>query len=319
MISILKKIKQRALRYKRIAQQYNSKLKFKKKINIQYDEWFFVFPFGIGDFYLFLSLLETFKNNNIGNVNLGILKTNQIQLLDLFNVKVNRIVYITNFELKFCENNKFCTGIPIILHPAFFLSNSLQSLIGYNGLTLNDIYKIMLDLPVQTENQKPISKQIYIESAKEKFNNYGLVGCKTILIAPHANSFDEKIIPFKFWEQLIGRLQSIGYKVLLNSIKEPYVNFKNVLSVDFPLNEAIPFVEMCDNFIGARSGFCDLISTCKSHKYIIYPSINWFSGSFLQGSSLISMGLVQDSISEFELNPNSFESVINEIINSINK
>lgn len=319
MISILKKIKRRGLRYKRNVQRYYLKLRFRNKIKIQRNEWFFILPYGIGDFYLFLSLLDTFQKNNVDNVTLGIVKPIQIKLLDIFDVQVNRVVYITNEELQFCESNKLCKGIPVVLHPDFFLSKSLYSLIGYNGLTLNDIYKIMLDIPVQTNNQKPISKQINIDSAKERYKNYGLIGYKTVLIAPHANSFNEEIIPFKFWEQLNEGLLSLGFKVLLNSTKEPYVNLKNVLSVDFPLNEAIPFVEMCDNFIGARSGFCDLISTSKSDKYIIYPSINWYSGTFLSGSSLKLMGLTQDSISEFEMNSGSVQFIVNEIINSINR
>jgi hypothetical protein len=297
-----------------------SKLKFEYKINIQKDEWFFIFPYGIGDFYLFLSLLTAFqKKNGVNSVSVGLVKPYQAQLLDIFEIKVKKIVFIDKKELQFCHCNNLNQGIPIILHPEYFLKESLYSLIGYNGLTLGDVYKIMLTLPIETIYNKPIINQIVSNAAFEKFNKYNLTDCKNVLLAPHANSFDEDIIPFDFWEILNYELQALGYKVLINSSNKKYVDLKNVIAVDFSLSQAIPFVEMCKIFVGVRSGFCDLISSSKSQKYIIYPKIDWYAGTFLSGSSLISMGLTSDEIIEFEIDSDSIRQIINSIIHEIVK
>lgn len=297
-----------------------SKLKFEYKINIQKDEWFFILPYGIGDFYLFLSLLSEFQRiKGINYISIGLLKPNQVQLIDLFEIKVNKIVIIEKNELQFCTNNNLRNGVPIILHPDFFLKESLLSLIGYNGLTLGDIYKIMLGLPIQTIHSKPVVNQITINAVFQKFSNYNLNNSKTVLLAPHANSFDENIIPFDFWEILNYKLQSLGFKVLINSTSKQYIALENVIAVDFSLSEAIPFVEICKIFVGVRSGFCDLISSSKSQKYIIYPKIDWYAGTFLSGSSLISMGLTSDEIIEFEIDSDSIRQIINSIIHEIVK
>jgi hypothetical protein len=310
---ILLKIKKRILRI-------YSKLKFEHKIKIQKDEWFFILPYGIGDFYLFLSLLSEFqKKNGINYVSIGLLKPYQVELIDLFDIKVKKIVIIDKNELQFCPHNNLRQGVPIILHPDFFLKESLLSLIGYNGLTLGDIYKIMLSLPIQTIHSKPVVNQITINSALQKFSNYNLNNCKTVLLAPHANSFDERLIPFYFWEILNYELQSLGYKVLINSTNKQYIALKNVVAVDFSLSEAIPFVEICKIFVGVRSGFCDLISSSKAQKFIIYPAKNWCSGTYISGSSLKSMGLTQDTIHEFEIGSDSTQQIINSILHEIVK
>ena len=310
---ILFKIKKRIIRI-------YSKLRFEHKIKIQKDEWFFILPYGIGDFYLFLSLLSEFqKKNNVKYVSIGLLKPYHVQLLDIFEIRVNKIVFIDKSELQFCPSNNLKQGVPIILHPEFFLKESLYSLIGFNGLTLGDIYKIMLNLPIQTVYNKPIVNQITRNTAFEKFHNYNLTNCKTVLFAPHANSFDEGFIPFVFWETLNFELHSLGYKVIVNSNNKQFTDLQKIISVDFSLSEAIPFVEMCKVFVGVRSGFCDLISSSKSQKYIIYPKIDWYSGTFLSGSSLKSMGLIEDAISEFEIDCDSIQQIINTLVKEIIK
>lgn len=313
MRSVLRRIKKRILRI-------NSRLKFENKINIQKDEWFFILPYGIGDFYLFLSLLKEFQmKNNISEVSIGLIKPYQSQLLDVFEVKIKKVVILNENELQFCHRGSLIQGVPLLFHPEFFLKDSLYSLIGYKGLTLGDVYKIMLNLPIQTIFKNPKVNQNSVISASEKFIYYNDTNAKVVLLSPHANSFDESIIPFDFWKVLNDSLQTLGYKVLINSTKEQFVNLKDVVSVDFSLSEAIPFVQMCKFFVGTRSGFCDLISSSQSQKYILYPDKEWYSGTFLSGSSLISMGLVSDldSIKEFEVNENTAQLIINCIIDQI--
>ena len=295
-----------------------AKKKFLHKVNIKTNEWFFILPYGIGDFYLFLSLLNAFKKEqNYENVSIGLIKPFQSQLLELFDIDINRVIIINESELQFCSKNSLNSGLPIILHPDYFFENSLLSLIGYNGITLNDVYKLMLNLPVQTINEKPVVTENQIIAANKKIQLYNLKENKIVLLSPHANSFDENIITLDFWKLLVDRLNTLGYNIFINSNKKPYIEFENVVPVDFSLSEAIPFVELCKNFIGLRSGFCDLISTAQAKKIILYPSIDWYSGTYFSGSSLKNMKLTDKLIYEFEIQCDLMNDNLNLIINTL--
>jgi len=311
MKKYLRKIKKRIVRY--IARR-----RFFNKINVNTNEWFFIFPFGIGDFYLFLSLLNAFKKeHNFENVSIGLVKPFQSQLLELFDIEINRVVIIKENELSFCGRNSLNTGFPIVLHPDYFFQKSFYSLIGYKGITLNDIYKLMLNLPIQTVNEKPVSKQSSLIEVSNKFQRYNLGKTKTVLLSPHANSFDENIISLDFWKRLVEILNKLGYNIFINSNKKSYIELENVVPVDFSLSEAIPFVELCKNFIGVRSGFCDLISTAKSKKIILYPPLRWYSGTYLTGSGLRNMKLADELIYEFEVNCDFMNDNLNLIIKTL--
>ncbi len=306
-------------RLKNNIKRYLSKRKFINKIDIKSDEWFFILPYGIGDLYLFISLLNAFKReNNSQNVSIGLVKQFQSQLFEVFDVQINRIVIINNNELQFCSRNSLSIGKPIILHPEYFFPKSFYSLIGYKGITLNDVYKLMLNLPIQTKNEKPILNQIHLVAAYTKYNLYNPERNQSVLLSPHANSFVENTIAFEFWQKLTEELNLMDYRVLINSNKQPFIDIKHVVPVDFSLTEAIPFVEHCEFFIGVRSGFCDLISTAKTKKIIIYPDMNWYTGTYLSGSGLYNMGLANDPITEIEIGKNSTEIDLLNILNIIN-
>jgi|GEM_PF-1869023 len=295
------------------------KRNFKRKTKVEKDEWFFIFGYGIGDFYLFLSFVEDFKNyNNVTNLSVGLLKSYQQQLIQVFDLKFSRVLEIQSSDLQFCEENIFCPGKPIVFHPEKFLKNSFLSSIGYKMINLNDIYKFMLNIPIYSLNAVPKEQIQHTEMAKERFFRYGLnKESKIVLIAPHANSFDDSMFPFEFWEKLIWRLKDRGYKVLINTVtqKSQYEIIDGVVCVDFSLVEAISFVNLCGNFIGVRSGFCDLISSSNARKIILYPVFNWYSGSFFSGSSLVKMGLSSHNIYELELDTKQLKDREEEILN----
>lgn len=294
--------------------RYLSKRKFINKIDIKADEWFFILPFGIGDFYILLSLLDQFRKvNNAHKVSIGIVKPFQKQILDFFDCKFYRCVLITDEELEFCKSNIFIPGEPLILHPIYFMKNSLLSIIGYKNINLNDVYKIILNIPIDSINSAPKLSEKFSKFAKKRFNDYGLSNYKTALLAPNANSFDDSFFNNEYWDEVIKVLLQKGYKVLLNDNKNNNKKLSNgnIISVNFPLNESIAFVNLCDVFISVRSGLCDLISTVNTKKIIIYPKLPWYSGNYITGCSLIEMGLSKSSIFEIEIDKNDSKSTIN--------
>lgn len=291
-----------------------AKWKFINKINIKNDEWFFILPFGIGDFYICLSLLDVFrKTHNTDKITIGIVKPFQRQILDYFDCEFYRYVFISNEELEFCKSNIFKTGEPIILHPIYFMKNSLLSIIGYKNINLNDIYKILLNIPISTINTTPKFNEKLSNIAKKRFNEYGLANSKNVLLAPNANSFDEGFFNDKYWDEVIDFLLEKGFKVLLNDNKNNIrsLSNKNIVNVNFPLNESIDFINLCDLFISVRSGLCDLVSSVNTKKIIIYPKLPWYSGNYITGCSLIEMGLSQIDIFEIEIDKNDSNNTIN--------
>jgi len=297
-----------------------SKAHFIRKINIKNDEWFFILAYGIGDFYLFLSLVDLFKKyNGVEKLSIGVVKKYQLQLIDIFRSDFYKVIDINEYELKFCKKNVFSPGVPLVLHPDYFLKNSCLSLLGYKNFNLNDVYKLLLNISLKEVNAHPVIHDKFIQSAKRRFEDYNILESQLVLISPHANSFDESIIPFEFWERIIFVLQGRGYKVLVNTTqhKQRFEGIINTTCVDFSLNEAIPFVELCENFIGLRSGFCDLISSSKTKKIILYPSFKWYSGSFINGSSIEKMGLGTSNIFEYELKKDTLYDQVDEILSAL--
>jgi len=61
------------------------------------------------------------------------------------------------------------------------------------------------------------------------------------------------------------------------------------------LTEAISIVEAAGIFIGLRSGLCDVISSAKAEKIIIYPDRVYQGGKYIDFYSLKNMGLSEEA------------------------
>lgn len=106
------------------------------------------------------------------------------------------------------------------------------------------------------------------EGVRFKWENQGIVKGRTVLIAPDANSVTR--LPIWFWNGIIKELQGLGYTVFLNC---SYFTFFRASNLFIPYESCVPMLEYAGNFIGVRSGFCDIISSAKCNKVILYPKI----------------------------------------------
>lgn len=124
------------------------------------------------------------------------------------------------------------------------------------------------------------------------WQSQGIVPSKTVFISPEANSVTQ--LPIWFWNGIISELQNNGYHCVVNC---NHPNFFRCSSY-FPTYETIvPIFELGGFFLGIRSGLCDIISTAKCKKIIIYPEkqkrINFSEHrSEIEFSGLKEMGLL---------------------------
>jgi hypothetical protein len=119
----------------------------------------------------------------------------------------------------------------------------------------------------------------------------GIIAGKTVFISPEANSVTR--LPIWFWNGIIKELQALGYTVFVNSNEDNFYRAPNLFP---PYSDSVPMLEQAGYFIGVRSGFCDIISSAKCKKIILYPQVQpqidySEHRSEIEFSSLVTMGL----------------------------
>ncbi len=147
-----------------------------------------------------------------------------------------------------------------------------------------------------------LKEDVYMEPVKfpgisneimNKLHDMSFHKGKTVIIAPEANSVTQ--IPVEFWNIITGKLEKKGYKVFINTKKK---NNYNTKSVFFDYSEMAAVLEYAGYFIGIRSGLCDIISTVKCKKIILYPEKKESDynehRSEIDFCGLRNMGLVED-------------------------
>lgn len=149
-----------------------------------------------------------------------------------------------------------------------------------------------IDYPVKF--RKPLFEEV---NYMNKFfrETIGIVPHKTVFLSPEANSITH--LSIWFWNSIIKELHKKGFKVLIN---ENYFNYYRAPNF-FPSYETSTVcLEQGGYFLGIRSGFCDIISTAKCKKIILYPEIKQKVDisehrSEMEFSSLKAMGLVSEN------------------------
>lgn len=300
--------------------QYRTKKDaFNERLSIKKGEWFFVSPYGIGDLCIILSLLPEFrKMHKAKKIAIGITTENHKDLFSVYPRSADRYEILDRKELIFCKSNPFAPGNPVIIHPEHIYPSSMQSLIGYKKFTLMDVYKVLLNLPISCTTISPASSDKGTATrALQRFRDYGLVNRNTILLAPDAFSYRKPVISKSFWERLVKGLRNLGYTTAMMTRNQELAALEGIIRVDFPLKEAIPFVEYCGGFIGNRSGFCDLIASVSAISIILFSNEKWHSGSLMEGSSLKRMGVAGENTFELEVDSSDAEGMIPHILSLV--
>lgn len=241
--------------------------------------------------------------------------------------KVSALFDIANVELLTLEESNHLVRLYKVMydklnlqinilhyHPMeLYYDEYLGYLRNYRGLNFYDMMSLLVFEGISKKSE-PKREKFSEENIERIFRKYKLKAGKTVLLAPYANSLNG--ISIEFWEQLVVSLNERGYSVCTNSfgLNEPPI--KGTCGVAVSYNDLIEFAERAGTIICLRSGLCDIVSSAKCRKIILYPQQDLYSimgglGSSFEYFSLNKMGLCDDAI-ELEM-PCEDASKINKI------
>jgi len=223
-----------------------------------------------GDSYLhFLLLDEYLRQKKITNFAVMGDSAGFIPLSRLFGIS-NALFVPTTMSERIEKAYLFMGGrwadfiIPFCWSDNFYINKCRVRMIGpFHFMDTYCYFSYGIQLPVQFRRPNfPETKERQIFA----WQSLGIVPGRTVLISPDANSVTG--LPVWFWNGIIKQLQSWGYIVFMNC------NYKTLFRAPnlFPLYaDCVPLLEYAGWFVGIRSGFCDIISSAKCQKIIIYP------------------------------------------------
>lgn len=270
-----------------------------KRIRSKYGEGtrIFVCPFpALGDVYLAGRYLETYcTRENISSYVVTVAGRVCLNVLSLFGITSTELLSKKESDL-LVQSLVFC-GLKEcnaeIFHQRFPYTVGIGALGNYKGICFNDHFKYTMFGMDENDTGKIPEKSggsIFIDKF---FRENGLIKGMTVILSPYANTSAK--LPLDFWEKTAKEYKDKGYIVCTNSSGEEEPAIKGTKAVFFPLTEAIQIVEVAGIFIGLRSGFCDVISSAKAEKIIIYPDRVYQGGSFIGFHSLKNMELCEDA------------------------
>lgn len=300
---------------KRYITNYVTWKRLLRKQKFRKDTWYFILSYGIGDAYIVSALMIEFIKLN-GPTILIFDKPNQNFIPNLFGIKFTDFEYISipNYLLE--EFGSFKRGQPINLHPLKIYDAKFVSLVGLNGTTLADVYKVLLGLNVTCLLQKPVFPDFKDDFVENLFVENNLEVGKTVILCPQATSI--ALLNSNFWIDLADKINEFKFKVVLMNSPQICSSYR---TINFPLNYSKYICDKAGYMISLRSGFCDLIATSSSKKIILYPDTEYYSGKLIDSTSLYKMGLSsKENLLEIVINKeNQNHEMIQTILNFINE
>lgn len=269
----------------------------------------------IGDLYLISSYLKTYlQKKNIREYRMIVIGEGCRKVADLFSIQ--NVITVTQYEMDLLILLSRFLGDESnmkIMQPFWLYYNILTNLDGYKNISFNDYIKYCIfDLPENTEHEVPKSCTDNKELLSF-FQEHKLKLGKTVILSPYANSLPA--LPMEFWIELAEKLRALGYDVCTNSSGPAEKVIPNTQRVCFPFESLIQGVEMAGYIIALRSGFCDVISSAKCKKIIIYPDKACGFVKAIDFYGLKYMELAEDAIEmEYNCDDNMY---VDKIIQSI--
>ncbi|WP_167958650.1 hypothetical protein [Anaerosporobacter faecicola] len=285
--------------YQSIRKKYNSKNKL------------YIFPFcGLGDVYLVCQHIEEKEYCTA-----VLISTNATRITKLFQIESNEVIntfrmsclcyYVNIIGLDKCNAQIMHYDAYEYLHIGV-----LMNMRGVNGVNYDDmLYSFLFGDASAKKFVAP--KFIQDEVDVVAFcDSVGIEKDKSIIIAPDANSMSS--LPVETWNKIVAVFLNKGYRVFTNCPPgvEPLVNTK---AVDIPFEKSVPILNYAGNFIGLRSGFCDLICSSTCRKFIIYePTARWGITDNQGYFGLRDMGIMQTGI-DYTFDINNFDDCVEKV------
>ena len=270
----------------------------RKTVDLQPDELGLICVHGIGDTYL-TSALARHLAEQYRVAPVVISSTTHCQVASLFPQGVRRVVSIDQIDPGVIQQHnpqQQLTGGSIFLAHPWFTNQELVHRLGLDGHTLLSMHLEHFGLSEQATPDTPVISPRVQEAARRRFEQFNLPVGKTAILAPATSSSPQADFP---WDVLAVELKRAGWCVCANSAKNDRP-ISGAIELDFPLEEAIPTLDLAGWLISMRSGFCDLVSSSSCRMSLLYPKDGGWAGQFLAGSSLQCMGL-RESVLEYKV------------------
>ena len=258
-------------------------------------ELIILFPYpGTGDIYMACGYLKEYLSKcGKDKIKLVVTKNNCKKVAELFEYK--NVVVITEEQKEALLNAwQFLGDVNLNVKPALFwgwhCKKYYRPYRNYQSLSFADFFKY--DVFNHSEDVRftpPIYEKdnLYL---KELFDQNHLQKGKTVIIAPYAGSFQSSI-GSETWKALVEILHKRGYSVCTNCYgdEKPLLG---TIAIQFPYEQVVNVIEYAGSFIGIRSGLCDIASSAKCRKIILYESN--FLASDYEFFSLSKMGICEE-------------------------
>lgn len=242
-----------------------------RTLTIEKTEWAFIFNGrNLGDYYVICSFLNQFsKLHNSKSITI-VSNAKLAQIANLFSA-VQKIVVIDDMPKGTYVNrlvlaiNGFKSGTLI---PVAFSVLSLEDQIK-KRIHSYDLAKNFLQLPLNLLSPKPDKNwDGELKKIEELFNKANLRKGKTVIIAPYSNTVPQYTMDF--WKRIVQLCKNAELDVATN-ISRGEKPIEGTEGLFFNLSDSIIITEYAGVFISIRSGLCDILSSSRAKKLILYP------------------------------------------------
>ena len=256
------------INFKLFVNKIKMKLWIKKNLDFNKYKYFFC-PSGIGDTLYVLSYMKEYKKNNPNIQVCFIIKKSHFSLVQMYNQYIDNVIILNlnifNCLSKYLINKREDSNI-IYAHPLRIIYDPCK-ILGIRGINLLDLYKVILELPFESELCLPMTSNKSKKNIDKVFNER-----KKILLCPYCVS--TSTISIEIWEYIATFFKKRGFKVYTNIKDSTEKPIKNTKPLYLELEEMYVIANTFYHIFSIRSGLCDLLSLTKVDLTVFYKADN---------------------------------------------
>lgn len=198
--------------------------------------------------------------------------------------KMNCILrYITFYEDKITSAK--------VLHFYYTYTNLGMEIAYYKKLNFVQCYsKLVFEYDLNINGRIPKLGAIEEKDVKQTGINE-----EAIVISPYAKSISN--LSWLYWMNLVSYLNEHGYKKIYTNCARNENELPGTKRLDVELNKICKCLDYACCFIGIRSGLCDIISSSKCKKVVLYPKESYFKDTAM----FYSLKCLPGAINYFEI------------------
>lgn len=255
------------------------------------DGWLLVCPYHLGDTYLISSLLPAFRDAHRDRAERVYILTEpkQAEIARLFAPAATPVALPglgPEMANRLTPVAQFAPNQPHIVHMLHYGDGRLGAFMGWRRMTVMDLWRHMLHLPLDAPIAKPTVWPELRQRAERTFAETGLPRGRTAVFFPKA--YTSPPMPDPHWIALARALERRGWAVATSVVGDEQP-FPGTTPVRFPIVDTLPFVEAAGWAISSRSGIADVFSHAQCRKSVIYTR-----RIGLRAFGLAAMGLAND-------------------------